>query len=207
MKNLSLKRSFVSILTVFGTTLSLGSCASSTSTPSNNNNSTSCGEGILCATIDGASYVADAYNPAGDPTSDKSAGSFAILQDPYYGYSFHLGINGDKALHPQQSIEIGITANSIPAVGTAYDLTSSTVGISLDYYKFDATDLVLYDWRADRNHAGATGTLTITKLDTVTNLVSGMFSFSAKEININTTHDSSTVTVTDGSFTDLRITR
>ena len=129
------------------------------------------------------------------------------MQVPYYTLKFRLDVYGDLSPHPQQSIEIGVSANTMPIVGTAYGLANNTVGVSLDYYKFDATDLVFYDWRADRNHPGSTGTLTLTKLDTVANLVSGSFSFTAKEINVNTTHDSSTVTITNGGFTDLKITR
>ena len=186
------------------------SCASTTATttpPANNNTNTGCGTGILCATINGVSYVAESYNAAGDPIQDKSAGSFAKLEQPWNGFAFHITINGDKAPHPQQSIEIMMTSNSTPTVGTAYDINNSTVGIELDYRKFDATDLVFYDWRAHRSNAGSSGTVTLTKFDPTTNLISGTFSFTGVEDAPNSTHDNTTASITNGSFTDLPITR
>jgi hypothetical protein len=208
MKNMYPKCSGLSALVLFGIALCLASCSTSTSTPANNNTTTTgCGEGILCATIGGVSYVAEAYNAAGNTTTDKSAGSFASLTNPGTGFAFYFTIYGDKAPLPQQSIEIMMISNSTPTVGTAYSLSNGTVGVQLDYYKFDATDLVFYDWRASANRPGSSGTITLTKLDLAANLVSGTFSFTGVENNPNTTHDNTTVTVTNGSFTDLKITR
>lgn len=207
MENLFLTRPGLKILAMCSIVLSLcSSCATSTSTPSDTTPTTGCGEGLLCATINGTSYIAEAFNPTGDWLAWKTEGSGAKLQDPYYTIAYHIDIFGGDSIHPQQSIEIGVSSNS-PLVTGTYNLTNPTVSVSMDYYKFDANDLVFYDWRAGRNQSGSTGTVTISRLDTVANLVSGSFSFTAKNINVNTTHDSSTIVITNGSFTNLKITR
>ncbi len=182
------------------------SCASTTSTTTPPAN-TGCGTGILCATVGGASYVAETYNATGDYTQAKTSGSFASLNKLTTSFPFVCTVYGQKAPHPQQSIEIRIISNSTPTIGTAYAVGNAMVGLEFDYYKFDATDLVFYDWRASTSNTGSSGTVTLTKFDQTANLISGTFSFTGVENAPNSTHDNTTVVVTNGSFTDLPLTQ
>src|SRR5579862_8920338 len=109
MNNFQCLRAAVAVCAVLSVALS--SCNSSTSTTTNPSSNGGCGDGILCATIGSTSYVAEVYNPVGDYIANKSAGSFARLQDPYYGFKFHIEVYGQDSIHPQQSIEIGVGGN------------------------------------------------------------------------------------------------
>lgn len=56
-------------------------------------------------------------------------------------------------------------------------------------------------------NANHTGKLFFTKVDTVAGLFSGNFSITDKEVNVNTTGDSTTITVNNVCFTNSKITR
>jgi hypothetical protein len=168
----------------------------------NNNNNTGCGSGLLCATINSTSFTSGAYNSSGNWTQYNQGGMSQLI---YGGYN-QVTFDGDK-ISTQDRFNLAIISPSVAAfkAGNSYSTTSTSgYGLSLSYYKFDPVSLSEFHWATDASH---TGNLTLTKFDTIANLASGTFSFYGKEKNINTTGDTSTVHITAGSFTDLKITR
>lgn len=179
-------------------------CSKNTSVNSPNDNNNTTGNGTLTAKINGTSFVSGTYNPGGNLTG-YNLGAYAQLL--YNSGYIQFTINGDKT-STQDRFNLVFVGTVPPKAGTTYSTTNTmnnTVGISLNYFKFDASvGVIEYHWATDAAHSGS---LTITKFDTVTNLTSGTFSFSGKEKNVNTTGDTTTVTITNGTFTNLTITR
>jgi hypothetical protein len=188
------KTNFVIVLTiiVFG----IASCTKKT-----NSSNSNCGEGLLCATVDGSQFVSDSYNSGGTFTQYNQGAFAQMLLGTYVQFI----VNGQRQA-AQDRFNIAITSVALPTAGTTYTTTGGGVsyGLSLNYFKWDAAALTEYHWATNASHSG---TLTLTKFDTITNLASGTFSFTGPEVNVNTTGDSTTKTITAGSFTDLVITR
>lgn len=165
-------------------------------------NSETCGSGLLCAHVDGVSYTAKPYNSRTSIFSGTSYnGSFAQLvpnSTSTGGYYMNLsGNNGDANTDATWEIDMRIT--QLPVAGSTY--TTQAGAASFDYYAGTASAQLHYT--TDASH---TGTVTITKIDTAANLVSGTFSFEANTPS-GQTQTPTTHSITSGSFTDLVIRR
>lgn len=169
----------------------------------NNNNTETCGAGLLCAHVDGVSYTAKAYNFTRGSifNSSSSNGSYAQLvpsSNSTGGYYMDItGNNSDGNVDATWQINMHIT--QLPTVGGTY--TSQAGSASFDYYAGDASNQLHYV--TDANH---TGTVTITKIDTSANQVSGTFSFEANTPS-GQSQTPATHSITSGSFTNLIIKR
>ncbi len=189
------------------------SCSKSTSTPtpaSTTSTNTGCGDGILCADVNGTvpgniHFIADAYPGKLSNTPYKSGSYCQLIRNS--GSFVQFVIEGENA-SSQELFNLAIFTTSSLKTGVAYTSTTpmSTGTPSLNFHKFDPTPLVDYVWSTNYS-TGHTGTITLTKYDTAANLASGTFNFTGDETSVNTTGDHSTITVTNGSFTNLIIQR
>ncbi len=175
--------------------LSVSACKKST-------NAETCGSGLLCAHVDGISYTAKPYNSRGSIFNGTSYnGSFAQLvanSTSTGGYYMNVsGNNGDANTDATWEIDFRIT--QLPVAGSTY--TTQAGSVSFDYYAGTSGNQLHYVTDASHN-----GTVTITKMDTTSNLVSGSFSFEANTPS-GQNQTPATHSITSGTFTDLIVRR
>ena len=160
-----------------------------------------CGSGLLCANVDGISYVASPYNSStgffGNNTYNGSYAQLIPTSQATGGYNLAVsGNNGNANTGATWQISFNIT--QLPVNGGTYSTSAGSA--TFDYYAGSASNQLHYT--SDATH---TGTVTINSIDTVNNLVSGTFSFTADEGTHNYTPTDHTITA--GSFTNLLIRR
>ena len=166
-----------------------------------NNTTVSCGSGLLCADVDGVNYTADPYNTStgffGNSTYNGSYAKLIPTSGATGGYNLLVsGDNGNANTGATWQIDFNIT--QLPVNGGTYSTTAGSA--SFDYYAGSTSNQLHYT--TDATH---TGTVTINNLDTVNNLVSGTFSFTANEGSNNYTPTQHTIT--SGSFTNVLVRR
>lgn len=169
----------------------------------NNNNTETCGSGLLCAHVDGVSYTAKAYNFTRGSifTSSSYNGSYGqLVASSTSTGGYYMNISGNNSDgNSDATWEIDMRITQLPTVGGTY--TSQAGSASFDYYAGTSSNQLHYV--TDASH---TGTVTITKIDTVANQVSGTFSFEANTPS-GQSQTPATHSITSGSFTDLIIRR
>ncbi|MBS1683659.1 MAG: hypothetical protein JSS76_02835 [Bacteroidetes bacterium] len=170
---------------------------------SNNNNTETCDSGLLCAHVDGVSYTAKAYNFTRGSifTSSSYNGSYGqLVASSTSTGGYYMNISGNNSDgNSDATWEIDMRITQLPTVGGTY--TSQAGSASFDYYAGTSSNQLHYV--TDASH---TGTVTITKIDTVANQVSGTFSFEANTPS-GQSQTPATHSITSGSFTDLIIRR
>jgi hypothetical protein len=108
-----------------------------------------------------------------------------------------LSIFGRKGVNE----ELGVTIYSVNGTGTYTLGNQSAQGLG-SYVRFDAVDTT--QTRTYGTTSNQNGTITISRFDTVGMRVSGSFKFTAQQLRPEGT--TNTMTVLDGSFTDLPLT-
>ncbi|MDB5282274.1 MAG: hypothetical protein JWO06_1349 [Bacteroidota bacterium] len=197
-----MKRIQVNILMIAITLISaIPSCKKSNST------TPSCGNGLLCATVDGTGYTASAYNTSttggffgigGTTTYNGSYAQLIPVSGTVGGYNLVVvGNNGTP--NASATYQLDFTIKQLPTNGATYSTAAGSA--SFDYYAGSTSNQLHYV--SDSSH---TGSVTISNIDTVNNLVSGTFSYAVVEAPGNnytpTTHN-----ITSGSFTGLFLRR
>ncbi len=168
----------------------------------NNNTAETCGSGLLCAHVDGVSYTASPYNSHSSIFSgtsyNGSYGQLVASSNSTGGYYMNVaGNNGDGNNDATWEIDFHIT--QLPVAGSTY--TTQAGSASFDYYAGTTSNQLHYT--TDASHMGS---VTITSIDTVNNMVSGTFSFEANTPS-GQSQTPPTHSITSGSFTDLIIRR
>lgn len=148
----------------------------------------SCGEGLLCGKLDGKDYVADPYST--NSQNGLSMGSYAYGTSSGSGSTF--SIDGSKSASGEG---IGILIYETPQTGHTY--SSADGKVVFDYVQGSGTSVS--EWITDGTTANA-GTVTITKYDASSNVISGTFSFTARS-----TQNTSTHTFSNGAFTNVKV--
>ncbi len=129
-------------------------------------------------------------------TASVNGSSFATTTASASNSNNRLLLVGVTTGTPVKEIQIWVDN---PAVGS-YSLTSSNVNAgNTAIYAEGPSSAMLTDYWTDSTH---TGTLTISKLDNSARTVSGSFSFNA--VQFYPTASTNTVSVSSGSFTDLK---
>ena len=156
--------------------LGLASCKKSTTSTSNNNTATT----NASATVDGYSFK----------------GTFGVVvAAPYYTEIFGVDVNNGTSAFKELLIYVPGT----PAVQT-YTLGVNNGTTNGWGWYFAGTSAASYTgYYTDSTN---TGTLTISKYDVANKLISGSFSFKAKQYYPAT--GTGTVNVTSGAFTDVK---
>ena len=168
----------------------------------NTTTDTSCGSGLLCASIDGASFTANPYNSStgifGNNTYNGSYAQLVASSTSTGGYFLKVyGNNGGANSTADRQIDFTIT--QLPTAGGTY--TTQAGSASFEYYAGSGSSQEQYI--TDASH---TGTVTITSLDTINNYVSGTFSYTATEAPGNN-YTPTQHTITSGNFTKVMIKR
>ena len=161
-----------------------------------------CGSGLLCANVDGVNYTATPYNSStgffGNRTYNGSYAELIPSSTSTGGYYMVVsGNNGDA--NSGATYQIDFTITQFPTNGATY--TTQAGSASFNYYAGSSSHQNHY--LTDATHAGS---VTITSIDTITNQVSGTFSYTAVEApgqNYTPTEHN----ITSGSFTRVLIRR
>jgi len=168
------------------------------------NTPAACGSGLLCATVDGTNYTGDPYSSTSSGflgLNTNYNGSYAQLiinSGAPGGYNLNVSSNNGNA-NTSATWQIDFEIKQLPSNGATY--TSASGAVSFDYY--DGSISTQFHYITDSAH---TGTVTINNIDTINNLVSGTFSYTANEPT-GQNYTPATHQISAGSFTNLLIRR
>jgi len=161
-----------------------------------------CSSGLLCANVDGNNYTADPYNSStgffGNSTYNGSYAQMVGSGTNTGGYYMKVyGNNGLPGSNATWQIDFMIT--QLPANGGTY----STQAGSASFEYFTGTGGNQEQYVTDASHSG---TVTISSIDTINNLISGTFSYTATE-TAGQNYTPTQHLITAGSFTNVIIRR
>lgn len=161
--------------------------AANTTTTSNANtsNNTSCGDGILCAQINGVQFIGDNFKRI----------------DNYSGEGCYAVFTNDRTLGPQLAIYGSKKASNELIVLNISGFTNKPGGFSVQ----DANARFSYTRANNQNwvtKSGDAGTILLTKYDTIAGLVSGIFDCTVESQN---GQPPQSYTFNNAEFTNLQL--
>jgi hypothetical protein len=169
----------------------------------------SCGTGLLCAVTDGISFTSDPYSFI--PASGTNTGTWATVN---ISGGYIIVLNGQKLVTKpdtaySSSISMSIVTDYLPVRGRTYSndsvMTRAVITMTYDsgYTLLQVPGNPHYDFPYHSNSVDAItpGYITISNMDTIQNLVSGTFAFTAYGSG------SSKAIVTNGTFTNVKLFR
>ena len=163
-----------------------------------------CGSGLMCATVDGVNYTADPYNTSSSGFLGYNTnynGSYAqLIPNAHTVGGYYLNVSGNNGTASDGATwQIDFEVLQLPSNGGNYSTAAGSA--TFDYYAGSSTNQLHYI--TDATH---TGTVNISNIDTINNLVSGSFSYTAYEPS-GQSYTPTTHTITSGSFTNLILRR
>jgi hypothetical protein len=192
------KIQFLAALCAIGLLFTTSSCKKDSS------GSATCGSGLLCADVDGVNYTGDPYNTSASGffgLNTNYNGSYAqLIANSNTTGGYYLNVSGNNGTGSNGATwQIDFEVTQLPVNGGTYSTTAGSA--KFDYYSGSSSNQLHY--MTDATH---TGTVTINNIDTVNNLVSGTFSYTAYEA-AGQSYTPTTHTITSGSFTNLILRR